>query len=790
MIISNFANVYDKTPQLQELSWEEFTRKLSQHIETDKKTDAPAISPAEWAPGEERKKSKVVRVHLAAIDLDKVSRESLKTLKAKLEPYSYVVHTTWSHSDADKEKGLFCLRMYLPLSRPVEAAEWPRFWKGLEGFFGGLLDPSCKDPGRLYFLPSAKAGSSQCHFSKYQTKEALPVESFLARPKIETATRKQNFSIDKVALLARELSTSSSAYQREIAQRLDLLVQGKTWAKVGERDTTLFKLCALLAEKWPSIDAHEIAACFAPSLEAMEAEEPGAPTIDDVVAKLSRKQAEAKEKSELELSADDRTRIFNAFGRKRDTPYTDDELDAFARSAGLSRERFHPLWIIQRGAYYYFFKNGSYGPAFSSHEMVNAALRDLAPAISASVSCWRTAPNGTKVQKNDKELVRDYGTIASSVVVDMTAQKSFYQWDTNTLVEAPCPLRPLKAEFSELVDGYFRKLGGEYQEKLLDWIASVTLIEKPCAALFLHGVQGGGKGLLAMGLSRLWRIYGPTLLKDVFGNFNDSLANCPLILSDEKLPGHFKLEGNTEDLRSFIQERSRPLRRKYLPHADLIGTSRLIIAANNKDVFQTGENLTIDDIKAIRERILDIPVTIESQKYLSSLSASDLSAFIEGDGIAKHALWLKENRVVVPDGRFLVSGCDTAFHRSFPTATGIASDILHWLTCYLQNPAKIDAIGSLLMRIEDGELLVTAKCIIENWEVYQTNTDTRRATSSRICRALASLSTGKKKQFKNGRGIKTNYWPIRTEYLLSWNADSGFATDEELMSALGGGVAQ
>ena len=78
---------------------------------------------------------------------------------------------------------------------------------------------------------------------------------------------------------------------------------------------------------------------------------------------------------------------------------------------------------------------------------------------------------------------------------------------------------------------------------LLDWIACVTVLDEPCAAIYLAGMPGVGKTLLADALARLYTLVGPTPLADVVGPFNDKLLYCPIVLADEVLPDALKRIG-------------------------------------------------------------------------------------------------------------------------------------------------------------------------------------------------------------------------------------------------------
>lgn len=775
MLVSCFKAVAStEPPQLKEVSWTDFVQKLSTHLELADKTKAPAISPAEWPKGISRNGKKVLRVHFAALDLDKITDDVLTAVLKILAPYQYFLHTTHSHAVSD----LNCLRVYLPLSKPVEALQWPTFWNNLNAFVGGVLDKACKDAGRVYFVPSAPPGMSDKNYCQSHDGQVLDVEPLLVK-RAFPKTKGQFVSQTALMSLAYGLMARHDANRKALGAQILKVAQGEVFAENGERDTTLFKICAQLADKWPKADPKQIATLFEPSLSKMRAESDDAPTLQDVVDKFSRKQTKAPQ---LDLGGLE-GKILDAFRGKRSTPYTEEELDGFAAEAGIPRSRLNQRWIVRKADTCYLFLGGQYKKPVSLRELVQAAQVYLAPACTADVDCYRYTEKGNRIPKKEQELIHDYSTFASEVIVDLSAQKSTYDWNTETLTEAPCPLRDLKPEFSGLVDTYLRLLGGKSQEALLDWVALVTKLEKPCAALFLYGASGAGKSLLSLGLTRLWTVNTPTLLKNVLADFNDSLPHSPLVVADEGVSGSTKKQGGSAEIRSLIQEYTRPLKRKFKDMSTLHGSLRLIVTANNKKAFSWKESLNSDDVKALQDRILSIKVGEDSAAYLRSLGNTREELFVRGDAIAKHALWLRDNRKVDNDLRFLVAGDDSSQADEIISNTKMGPHVSDWLVCYLLNPQRIDALGTLQIRIYQGQLLVRARCLVENWESYVTNKDKRFATLNNISEALASMSGPKRKQLYDNNKVKTNYQQIETRYLLSW-AESKDYNPDQILAAL------
>ncbi|MEI6806922.1 MAG: primase-helicase family protein, partial [Myxococcaceae bacterium] len=694
MLFSKFKNVYDNLPKTESISWPEFIHRYSQHIIVSTKESAPAISPAEWPAGLERKKEDVLRVHFAALDLDGVSSEVVDRLKAFLESTSYLMYTTWSHAESVEKSGLSYLRVFIELSRPVEIHEWRYFWSNLNQFTGGFLDEACKDAGRIYFAPSVPK-ISPLNWILAQEKTPLNVETILRQNVVFKNTPNpagtSNHSITREALvsLARGLRARANPNQQQLGLALKKVLDKEPFAEPGERDSTIYKLACLLAEQWPEAKPEDLASYFKLSLVEMASLDSNSPTLEDVIEKIARKQGEVRARREHETQSQNEfleTRILEAFSGKRSHGYTPEEIEQFAADAGVPSRIFKKRWIIDCEGSNYLFVNGDYLPPVSTARLVITALDALAPAHTVDVTVENITARGRRILKTEKELFRDYGTTASKVIADMSAQRSSYDWETRIFTEAVCPLRNLKPEFSQNVDQYLRIFAGEHQEKLLDWIATVTCVQSPTAALYLHGVSGAGKTLLPHALARIWKLGGATELVDVVESFNASLASCPIVLADEHLPRILKKEGSSADIRTFIQARSRPLRRKYKGPAEIVGSARLIMTANNMNLLGNSEYLSSEDVGALQNRILYIYSDKNSEDFLNSLSHDEREDFVKGDILAKHALWLRDNRKVEIGPRLLVPGNTSRFHNSLATATGIRSALCDWITSYLQEP--------------------------------------------------------------------------------------------------------
>lgn len=575
----------------------------------------------------------------------------------------------------------------------------------------------------------------------------------------------------------------------EIVNALKAIREGEAFAGVGSRDDMLFRVCATLTEQYPYASPESIAKLLAPSLSVMGLD---GPSLDDALEKLGRKKRENRTK--IEVDRESRVAIY--FRHKRDTPYTQAELESFEAQLEASVKG---RWVVQKSKSYYLFAGqleedgtcheGTYHGPFTSDDVVNAARTLLAPAVSAGVTLDVVTEKGARA-KTPAELVKEYGVVASNITADLTAGYSYYDPDSYTFVEAPCALRNIQPREHPEIDRWLRLFGGKDYPRLLEWIASVTLLREPSSALYLEGPRNSGKTLLAIGLARLWGKNGPTTFEEVLsgggGQFNELLLNNPLVFGDEVAPTDFRGRVRTGPIREFIQARQRPLKRKFLPAATVKGCVRLILAANNKEMLSSNEHMTVNDIEALVERFFYINIPPEASAYLRDLKARDtgvIDAWIEKDWIAEHALFLRDTIKVSRKSRLLASGEASELARTLTTSTGIRSALCNWLVAFLLDPSRLSQSKEReLIKIHKGRLMVNARIFTEHWDVYKTATST--PPTGRVSQAVAGLATGARVHLRNRAGHEVWYREIDTFNLIAWAEETGFATGATLRTCI------
>ena len=775
MRISLFSGAKNEEPILWEGTWDEFCAEIGPHrFDIADKESTPAFSPAEYsADCKRRSDGAVLAVHLFAIDLDHSTEERVLELLGQVQDrgLAALVYTTWTHASDP-----WRVRVVLPLSRPVPGPQWRAFWSRAAGLFGGDLDPKCKNPSRIYFGPYAPAGTEDQNFFFTLDGNPLDVDAVSDLPVLHRVVAPEgefSLRLEQLEKFAKQLSKKANERQAELGEALLRVCRGETFAQPGQRDSTIFQLAGVLARRFSDCRVESIADHFRPSLSRMAHEAPECPTVEDVAYKLRRARDEVQAELDQREAAHG-SRIREAFRNGRSHPYSAEEL------AALGKDADH-RWIIQCAKSYYYRVLATYAGPYPESSALAGAVIELSPAATAGVDLFRLNKTGEITQKNLVQLVREYGTVALKTEIHLAAQVASYDYKTRTIIEAPCPIRPIEPKFHPEIDRWLQLMAGDKYQKLLDWLSFVTRLCDPLVGLLLTGAKGTGKSLLASGVARIWTTTRPTALEEVFSDFNESLVRCPLAFADEQLPKDHRGYSKHAELKLHIQSTTRPLRRKFQPTADVIGAMRTIVAANNDDILATPENLSSNDIEAIVERYLHIETRPEAAAYLEQIDTTD---WVSGDEIAEHVLWLVQNHPSKAEGRFLIKVGDDSLGREQLVKSGPRGAVCQWLVGYLLNPGKFDhdSRSQKLVRVHKYQLLANTQALVRCWDHYVQNE--RCPSTGNLATALIAISHPKRLRLLGANGERVNYRVVILENLYSWAKRTGFTDQEQIDDAI------
>jgi len=760
MKISLLKDTFDTHPFLTEVSW---PIDFGDPQIVEEKKHIRAFSPCEFDGGG-KFLANAIQAHLSVFDVDHASELDMADIvnRCSSKDLAFMIYTSFNHNPPDDHR----FRVLVQTDRPIGRDEYALFWqKANNKLMGGRGDPACKDISRIYYLPAHRPGGT-CEVLDFEG-SPLSVDWVLSLPD----AAEKPIELEDIKELAAEMKRAKSEFKKELSKTMTKALKGLAFANQGERDTTCFKLACVLAERWPTQDAGHLASFFAVAMGAMAAQG-SKMDLDGLIAKIERQQGDEQNKiaEEKRIELEERQKkIKIAFRGKRSHPYSDAELAAFG---DLDNK-----WIVRKGDSFYFFLDGAYTGPFQKTEMRNATQIELA---ASPLEMTEPDEKGNERFLSTDELVDRYGTVALNVAVDLRAQKSWYDADDRVIYEAPCPLRDLEPVFDPVIDEWLESLGGQ---QLKEWVGFCANVGHPLVALYIEGAPQSGKSLLAQGLSRLWTVNGPTDLSHAMGHFNGDILQCPLALADEDVPAVIKKEKSTGALRDFIQKRTRPLSRKFLNNSQMLGCTRLILAANNKDLITTNENLTQNDIAAIASRFLYVHAGFESRDFLEKIGGASFinKHWIEGDAIAKHALYLREN---IPPadgrGRFYIETDVSALTQALTSSSGFRGEICNWLFSYLKDPRQMESKGSMGCEIcvQKGNLYVGTKTLIDFWDVYLKTRPPQKVDY--LVKSLGGL--GRKDEiYIEGADKPSRVWRIDIPTLDLWAQDANMGSVLELL---------
>lgn len=465
-----------------------------------------------------------------------------------------------------------------------------------------------------------------------------------------------------------------------------------------------------------------------------------------------------------------------------DDAYTKDELADLADAEGVEAPALARRWIVQRGTSYYVLTQKGYRGPYIQAELGLVIRQHLSRA---PIRRFTYTANGNARAMSPSEIAEHCGSSVDRVIADLTIERSRYDAASSTMYEAVCPLRDLAPRFDLEVDTWMRLLGGEQADKLLDWIATAWDLSRQTSALYLSGPKGLGKGMIAHGLARLWTTGAPPELEVVVGSaFNSSLTRCPLVFGDE-----IARAPDSATLRSFIGSDGRTLSRKFVTDADLLGSPRLVLAGNRRDLLRFDrEDFTQDDRDAIASRFLHIHCSPAAGAYLQMLGGRRATErWVRGDVIAQHAAWVALNRQVTPGHRFLVEGDARQTADALATQGDVRGLVAEAVCKALDQAAEGKKSPPGGFFCGGGRLLVNASWLHDNWNLF-VGMAHRVPTIKRIGAALRGMSEGDPARV-GARGVSRPLcYPIKLVLLLSYAEEVGIGDTERMGALVDGGM--
>ena len=562
-----------------------------------------------------------------------------------------------------------------------------------------------------------------------------------------------------------------------------LVLAGEGFAPPGQRDEALQRVCSTIGWSDPArnMPPHIVAEVLRPSLSMWAAETDSDKTVDEELVKAIDKIARAQQdyrdhqaKQARQLDA-----LARVIRRRGGEDAVGDPFDAIAQHA-----------IIQYKSTFFVFNFGNQSRSPQPVGYSKPLIRD--EVLVYARDAWEQAPSLELTYINEKDVekqktllrvMQEYCTKAADVVGDLAASESTFDPDRSVFYEALAPLRITEAVYNADVASWLELLAGDQIDKVLDWIATVTVLNAQSCALYLSGASGSGKGLLAEGLSRLWRVGGPARMEQVLGDFNSEMFRCPLVVLDEGLP---KRKGDlSAQIRTLIGSSSFTLNEKYQAPITVHGSIRALITANNESVLALGdEDMSLQDLEAVAGRFLHVHAHTEAAEWLriANTGRALTAAWIRDDTIAKHALWLRDNRTVIPGKRFLVEGEQTDMHRRLLMQGDNNGLVFEWLARYTTNPIALETIYKGRREepsayIGDGEILINTQAVVDCWDSYMKG-DFKCPSTGRVGRILTKLSDG----YGRARQSRKRLHRVKPELVLGWAIENQVGDEDRMLA--------
>lgn len=779
---------------------ETFANRFTHFKVTSDKKSVETWSPSLYKAGYTRSAANVEAITGLVYDFDDKDEAFKQHVLQSLDGYYYIVHSTFSNGQPGKGVRF---RAVLPFEKPISPRGFKKFYAEVAAHHGwaDAYDKKLSHPAALVFWPSLATETSPhfLHFGEGKFLEVAATPAEIHTPAAEKAQQLSSAGVivgvkneksrdEDSRLLKIRLHTMRNTANVELVERLR---NGKSLADVGERDAALQRAVSVVAfrlndEQLTGLDEDIILDYLQPSIDATPyTDEDDRLTRDDAREKLRRARRDALAKREEAKSFEN---VFKK-SEKRERPATektpaapslDDSRSTYSEDAAKEiSSRFcfgkNPSWVVQKGGtVYYLTKDGYEGP-YSVSEYT-ATIKDTLRR--APISVQTIDSKGNLKDMKLSQILERHGRSILDYRGSFVVREHTYDIDTKTFTAAVCPLRDLSPLETPEVDKWLRFLGGEHVEKFLDWVATVTDLSRTTCAVYLEGAPRTGKSLFAAALSRLWNTTGPTEMAGVLGtNFNAELLQCPLIMADEALPKGFKGESLSSQLRELVGVHSRTVNQKFQPAMRVEGAVRVVMAGNNSNLLQFREGLTEDDMQAVAERILHVRVSPQAADYIAELGSERVRQFVEGDLVARHALWLRDTRRVLPLSRFLVTGSLAEVHTRLRMSSGHNSEVIEFLvTCMLHRSAAEKARQAKTLFVKDGNLYVSSQVFQSDaWEFHVSDGKRRGLPPKKdVMQALRSISTGPDSiTIWLGDGKAARVWKMNTDVLLQWADDNG-----------------
>lgn len=344
-----------------------------------------------------------------------------------------------------------------------------------------------------------------------------------------------------------------------------------------------------------------------------------------------------------------------------------------ARKTARKAPQIQPLpLIVQHGPTWWLLDGDRYLSVISSLAAIEVGR--LNPGVDTLV----VTENGSRYMTS-VEVYGLHGVTARRIVWTYDASGPVWDPESRVLRIPGARVSAGPATYSPRAERWLSLLVPEPQlPKLLDWLATAAMLDRPTSAPQLRGPDSVGKGLLAAALTT-W-LGGRTDYRHATSEFNAGLIHGPLVVLDEGVA-----ESVPDVFRSLTGSREHQVCEKGRMPEELVGCPRVLTLSNEADPHKLGrEELSSHSEHALGRRILVFDVQHGAADYLAELGGFDATSdWTQAHGeLVCHLRWLAENRDVEHGRRFLVEGDAAAWVSSAHLRAGVAGDIVQAYQAY------------------------------------------------------------------------------------------------------------
>ncbi len=421
--------------------------------------------------------------------------------------------------------------------------------------------------------------------------------------------------------------------------------------------------------------------------------------------------------------------------------------------------------------------------------------------IAGVVDYQKFAKNGTRSIRPLVEIFEKHGVQVAEVLRRPTDKPTPGAWleDRKLIIPAYWLRTDLGAEFNQDVDTYYRLLFGEDYELAMRWIAGALSINAgPIAAMMLIGAPRSGKGMFVQGLAEC---FSNDLVVDGHSETGDyqtgDEGKSPIVCYDEGLPD---VRDFSTLFRRSVAGQSRVVNVKYQPTQRFEAYPRILITANDEEVIHDiaarTRVMSESDVAAVAERLLVLHAHQEAADWLKRKGGWRLTAgwaqsptASSNRVLARHNLWVWENKKAPPASRFLVEGnAAELVQREMAVRSGVASDVLKALIGYLQSMKRRHATDRDHVAVFRGAVWVTSTSVVRyierNLGNFQGKVSEKYVAQVLRLNGCEQTTNAVMRNTHGGKKKRARWWRLDIDHLLDYAEEIGADCDHlsELLS--------